>query len=58
MLAELPRHTQEVLLCQGEGCSGITPFAWWAARAGLWPLPGLALMVCLACMRSGRGRRP
>jgi len=42
---------------QVEGRSGTTPFAWWAARAGLWPLLGLALLVCLVCMRRGRGWR-
>ena len=58
VLAELPRHTQGVLLGRVEGRSGITPFAWWAAHAGLWPLLGLALLVCLAFMRRGRGQRP
>ena len=58
VLAELPRHTQGVLQGQVEGRSGTTPFAWWAARAGLWPLLGLALLVCLAFMRRGRGQRP
>lgn len=57
VLAELPRHTQGVLQGQVEGRSGITPFAWWAARAGLWPMLGLALLVCLVCMRRGRGWR-
>ena len=58
VLAELPRHTQGVLQGQVEGRSGTTPFAWWAGRAGLWPMLGLALLVCLVCMRQARGRRP
>ena len=54
VLAELPRHTQGVLQAQVEGRSGITPFAWWAGRAGLWPLVVLALVVCVVV---GRKRR-
>lgn len=41
----LPRHTRGILTAQVQGRSGtaangwgITPFAWWAARFGLWPL--------------------
>ena len=45
--AELPRHTQGVLLGEVEGRQGITPYAWWAARFGLWPLWLGALGVCL-----------
>jgi apolipoprotein N-acyltransferase len=33
----LPRHTRGVLVGEVEGRSGITPYAWWAARFGLWP---------------------
>ena len=33
----LPRHTRGVLVGTVEGRSGITPYAWWAARFGLWP---------------------
>ena len=59
VLAELPRHTQGVLLGQVEGRTGITPFAWWAARAGLWPLVGLAVLICgLAARRARRLHRP
>jgi apolipoprotein N-acyltransferase len=39
----LARHTRGVLTAQVEGRTGITPFAWWAARWGLWPLWGLGL---------------
>jgi apolipoprotein N-acyltransferase len=41
----LPRHTRGVLLGEVEGRSGITPYAWWAARFGLWPLWLLGLAV-------------
>lgn len=34
----LPRHTRGVLVGTVEGRQGITPFAWWAGRFGLWPL--------------------
>jgi len=33
----LQRHTRGVLVGNVEGRSGITPYAWWAARFGLWP---------------------
>ena len=33
----LPRHTRGALMGSVEGRSGITPYAWWAARFGLWP---------------------
>jgi apolipoprotein N-acyltransferase len=36
--ASLPRHTRGVLTVEVEGRTGITPFAWWASRWGLWPL--------------------
>lgn len=34
----LPRHTQGVLIGQVQGRVGLTPYAWWAGRWGLWPL--------------------
>jgi len=36
--AQLPRMTQGVLLGEVEGRTGLTPFAWWVSRWGLWPL--------------------
>jgi apolipoprotein N-acyltransferase len=54
----LPRHTRGVLLAQVEGRSGITPFAAWSARAGVWPLWGLALALVLsACVPAVRVAR-
>lgn len=58
VLAELPRHTQGVLQAQVEGRSGTTPFAWWAAHAGLWPLVAAAVLRCLLALRGGPWRRP
>jgi apolipoprotein N-acyltransferase len=43
----LPRHTRGVLTGDVEGGRGMTPYAWWVSRAGLWPLWALALAVPL-----------
>jgi apolipoprotein N-acyltransferase len=36
--ASLPRATRGVLEGQVQGREGMTPFAWWASRWGLWPV--------------------
>ncbi|MES2973945.1 MAG: apolipoprotein N-acyltransferase [Pseudomonadota bacterium] len=41
----LPRHTRGVLVGEVEGRYGITPFAWWASRFGVWPLWGIGLLA-------------
>lgn len=55
---ELPRHTRGALVGEVEGRNGITPYAWWVSRYGLWPLWALGLGVAgLALgfrLRSGR----
>ncbi len=43
----LPRHARGVLLGEVEGRSGITPYAWWAARFGLGPLWLLGVAIGL-----------
>ena len=43
--AALAPHTQGVLDAEVQGREGITPFAAWAARAGLAPLLALALLI-------------
>ena len=55
----LPPHTQGVLAGTVQGRTGITPFAWWAARFGLW-LPALlaSIVVLAAALRSRAGRPP
>jgi apolipoprotein N-acyltransferase len=54
--AALPRLTQGVLEGVVEGRSGITPFAWWVARFGLWPLWLIALLVVATAWWSGASR--
>lgn len=41
----LPRHTRGALVGSVEGRSGTTPYAWWAARFGLWPWWGLIFTI-------------
>ncbi|NML46943.1 apolipoprotein N-acyltransferase [Ramlibacter sp. G-1-2-2] len=41
----LPRHTRGVLLGEVHGGRALTPYAWWIARLGLWPLWALALGI-------------
>ncbi len=43
--ARLVPYTRGVLTATVHGRQGLTPFAWWASRAGLWPLWALALLV-------------
>ena len=48
----LPRHTRGVLTGSVEGRSGITPYAWWAARFGLWPWWALIVATVLIAARA------
>jgi apolipoprotein N-acyltransferase len=43
--ASLPHFTQGVLNAEVQGRTGLTPFAWWASRFGLWPLTLLGLVI-------------
>ena len=54
VIAELPPFTRGTLDATVQGRSGVTPFAWWAARAGLWPLLALAGAVVAAAAWRGR----
>ena len=41
----LARHTRGVLVGEVQGRNGITPYAWWAGRFGLWPWWGLIFTI-------------
>ncbi|HWI11365.1 MAG TPA: apolipoprotein N-acyltransferase, partial [Burkholderiaceae bacterium] len=60
--AALPRFTQGVLDAQVQGRTGLTPFAWWAARFGLSPLwlLGAAIVAwrVLGARRASAGAAP
>jgi apolipoprotein N-acyltransferase len=43
----LPPFTQGVLDAKVEGRQGLTPYAWWASRYGLWPLLAVAVVLML-----------
>ncbi len=54
---ELPRLTRAVLVVEVEGREGLTPYAYWAGRFGLWPLGLLGVIaLALAWRRTGRPR--
>jgi apolipoprotein N-acyltransferase len=56
--AQLPPFSRGVLQAAAEGREGVTPYAWWAARAGLWPLIALAAVVVVwRAVSAARGRR-
>ena len=42
---QLPRLTRDRLVAQVQGREGLTPYARWASRWGLWPVWGLCLAV-------------
>jgi apolipoprotein N-acyltransferase len=54
--AQLPSHSRGVLVASVQGREGITPFAWWAARGGLWPLLAAALLLVLPAAWQSRWR--
>ena len=46
----LPRLTRGVLTADVEGRSGLTPFAWWVSRFGLWPFWAASLLtIAIGC---------
>jgi apolipoprotein N-acyltransferase len=52
--ASLPRFTQGVVDATVQGRTGLTPFAWWASRFGLWPLALGAVLIVMAVAQRGR----
>lgn len=53
----LPARTRGVLVGDVQGRSGVTPFAWWAARFGLWPLWLVCLLLAAVVWRMARSAR-
>jgi apolipoprotein N-acyltransferase len=49
----LAPHVRGVLEAQVQGREGVTPFAWWAGRLGLWPLWGIGLLGVVLARRRG-----
>lgn len=45
VVQRMPGQTRGVLIAEVQGQSGVTPYAAWAGRAGLWPLVGLGLLL-------------
>lgn len=54
VLSSLPRAGRGVLVSQIEGRNGVTPYAWWVARLGLWPWWLLAIGVLGVAVRHGQ----
>jgi apolipoprotein N-acyltransferase len=52
-------HQATALRSVVEGRTGITPYAWWVARWGLWPLVfvGLGLLLVACFKRPGKAPR-
>ena len=53
VIAQLAPHTRGVLQARVQGRQGVTPFAWWAARFGLWPLWACAAFVVVLVASRG-----
>jgi len=56
VVASLAPFTRGVLESQVQGRTGVTPYAWWASRAGLWPYLALGLLGCAGCGWRQRAR--
>ncbi len=56
--ALLPRFERGSLDAVVEGRSGTTPYVWWVARFGLWPLWVVGGLVLLACWLIRRREAP
>jgi len=52
VVSSMPRNTRGVLVGEVEGRSGITPFAAWVSRLGLWPYWLLAMIGAGLAVRS------
>ena len=45
VVRRMPGQTRGVLVAEVQGQAGVTPYAAWAGRAGLWPLVALGLLL-------------
>ena len=52
VVQSLPRYTRGALVGTVEGRNGNTPFAWWVARFGLWPLWILSIAIVFIAARA------
>ncbi|MGO4394319.1 apolipoprotein N-acyltransferase [Variovorax sp. M-6] len=50
----LPAHVRGQLEATVQGRQGLTPYAWWARRVGLWPLFAIAVVLLLVPARQRR----
>ncbi len=57
VVSRLPRDTRGVLVAEVEGRRGMTPFAGWISRFGLWPYWTLALAGVVLGVRTGWRKR-
>ena len=57
IVSSIPRATRAVLVGEVQGRTGVTPYAWWVARFGLWPFWLLALGLVLQATRTRLRRR-
>jgi apolipoprotein N-acyltransferase len=57
IVSRIPRNTRGVLVGEVEGRNGVTPFAGWIARFGLWPYWLLALSVVWLAARTALRKR-
>jgi apolipoprotein N-acyltransferase len=57
VLAALPPFQRDVLRAEVEGRAGLTPYARWVSRLGLWPLALLAAVVVGLAARSASRQR-
>ncbi len=55
--SRLAPYTRGTLQARVQGRDGLTPYAWWAARGGLWPLALAALAVVLALSQVWRRKQ-
>jgi apolipoprotein N-acyltransferase len=53
----LEANTRGVLEATVQGRAGVTPFAYWASRWGLWPMFALALILILAGCAGARSHK-